>query len=188
MSVIRRDVVEVEARNAEIGLLLGMLDAGTQNARRELGEVAEEAIVWQPYPNGHSIGAILIHLAACEASWLHQVVAGQDVPDLETQWMDGAGIDQYAGIWPAPPAKPLSWYYGLQDEVRVRTRELIGELPDPDVFRTVTWSPDRECTVRWILHHIIEHEAYHIGQAILLSLERDRMTSANDPLSSTRRV
>jgi uncharacterized damage-inducible protein DinB len=39
----------------------------------------------------------------------------------------------------------------------------------------VVWSPNRTCTVRWILHHVIEHESYHLGQAVLLSLMRERM-------------
>src|SRR5438105_1254465 len=90
-AMIRRDVTPVEARSAEIGLLLGMLHAGTQNARRELGDVLEDAIVWQPYPNGHSIGAILIHVTACEEGWLHQVAAEQEGPDdLETRMMEGS--------------------------------------------------------------------------------------------------
>ena len=171
-----RDVRSHRGADDEIGLLLGLLEAGTQNMRRELGEVDEETLIWQPYPNGHSIGAILIHVAACEAGWLHLVAAGQETPlDMEEQLMGGPSIDQYAGIWPAPPRKPLSWYYAQHDEVRARTIALVRELPDPDEVRTVVWSPNRTCTVRWILHHVIEHEAYHLGQAVLLSLMRERM-------------
>lgn len=171
--MIQRDIQPVDARYPEIGLLLAMLDKTTEKMRAELGKIPDEALVWQPYPNGHSIGAILIHLAACEAGWLHVVAAGDSVPNLETEWMDGKPIDQYEGIWPAPPAKPLSWYRGLQDQVRARTHELIRDL-DPDTFCTVTWAPDRECTVRWIIHHNIEHQAYHIGQAVMLNIARQR--------------
>ena len=63
-----RDVVPIEAKNEEIGLLLGLLTAGTQNMRRELGELGEEALIWQPFPNCHSIGALLIHVADPEAA------------------------------------------------------------------------------------------------------------------------
>ena len=173
---IIRDVLPIEACNDEIGLLLGLLEAGTQNMRRELGEVDEEALLWQPYPNSHSIGAILIHVAACEAGWLHLVAAGQETPlDLEERMMGGPSIDQYAGLWPAPPRRPLSWYYEQHDEIRTRTIALVRELLNPDEVCSVVWSPNRSCTVRWILHHVIEHEAYHLGQAVLLSLMRERM-------------
>ena len=172
-----RDVVPVEARSDVIGQLLGLLEAGTQNMRRELGEVDEETLVWQPYPNGQSIGALLIHVTACEAGWLHLVAAGQETPlDMEERLLGGPSIDQYAGFWPAPPRKPLSWYYTQHDEARARTLALVSELPDPEEARTVVWSPNRTCTVRWILHHIVEHEAYHLGQAVLLSLMRERMS------------
>ena len=171
-----RDVVPVEAQSEEIGLLLGLLEAGTQNMRRELGAVEEKTLGWQPYPNSHSIGAILIHVAACEAGWLHLVAAGQETPiDLEEQLMGGASIDQYEGLWPAPPRRPLSWYYAQHDEIRVRSLALMHGLLDPDEVRPVVWSPGRSCTVRWILHHVIEHEAYHLGQAVLLSLMKERM-------------
>ena len=172
---ICRDVVPAEAQSEEIGLLLGLLEAGTQNMRRELGEVEEETLLWQPYPNSHSVGALLIHVAACEAGWLHLVAAGQETPmHLEEQMMGGPSIDQYAGLWPAPPRRPLSWYYAQHDAIRTRSLALLRTLPDPDEVRTVPWTPNRTCTVRWILHHVIEHEAYHLGQAVLLSLMKER--------------
>lgn len=168
-----RDVTSLDARHTQIGFLLGQLVAGTQNMRRELGDVDEDTLTWQLYPASHSIGAILIHVAACEAGWLHLVAAGKDTPmDLEEQMMGGAPIDQYAGVWPPPPHKPLSWYYAQHDEIRDRTLKLVRELTDPDEVRTITWSPDRSCTVRWILQHVIEHEAYHMGQAVLLQQAR----------------
>jgi len=175
-AVTFRDAPPVEARSPEIGLLLGLLEAGTQNMRRELGDVDEDALIWQPYPNSHSIGALLIHVTACEAAWLHLVAAGQETAlDMEEALMGGSSIDQYEGIWPAPPRNPLSWYYAQHNEVRARTIALVRELPDPDEVRAVAWNPNRTCTVRWIVHHIIEHEAYHLGQAVLLSLMKERM-------------
>lgn len=50
------------------------------------------------------------------------------------------------------------------------------ELDDPDEVRTVVWSPTRRCTVRWIIHHVIEHEAYHLGQAVLLALTKEKLS------------
>jgi len=171
-----RDVESAEARSDEIGLLLGLLQTGTTNMRGELGDVDVDTLIWQPYPDGHSIGAILIHVAACEAWWLHLVAAGQETSmDIEGRLLGGPSIDQYAGIWPTPPRRPLTWYYTQHDEIRGRTVALVRELLDPDEIRTVVWSPNRTCTVRWILHRVIEHEAYHLGQAVLLSLMKDRM-------------
>ena len=74
----RIDVPPVEGLNPEVGLLLAMLDDGTREWRGELGEVPEEAAVWQPFPNGHSIGAVILHVAGVEAFWLHQVAAGRE--------------------------------------------------------------------------------------------------------------
>ena len=92
--------------------------------------------------------------------------------ELEERMMGGPSIDQYAGKWPTPPRMPLSWYYTQHDAIRARSLELMRELTDPDEIRKVVWSPDRSCTVRWILQHVIEHEAYHLGQAVLLQQVR----------------
>lgn len=40
------DVVPVEARSEVIGQHLGLLEAGTQNMRRELGDLDEETLMW----------------------------------------------------------------------------------------------------------------------------------------------
>jgi hypothetical protein len=71
------DIVSGQGLNKEIGLLLAMLDDSTANWREELGDVSQEAIVWQSVPNGHNIGAILFHNADVEAYWLHEIATGQ---------------------------------------------------------------------------------------------------------------
>lgn len=75
----------------------------------------------------------------------------------------------------APPRMPLSWYYEQHDEIRKRTLELLSKMDDPDALRPVAWTPGVHCTVRWILQHVIEHEPYHIGQAVMLSLMRAKL-------------
>ena len=73
----RVDIVSCQGLNIEIGLLLSMLDDSTANWREGLGDVSQDAIVWQPVPNGHSVGAILFHIAGVEAYWLHEIGTGQ---------------------------------------------------------------------------------------------------------------
>lgn len=45
------------------GLLCAILQAGTNEWRLELDqELSENAVVWQPNPGMHSIGAIILHM------------------------------------------------------------------------------------------------------------------------------
>jgi uncharacterized damage-inducible protein DinB len=157
---------------AEVDLLLGMLDAGTAKWRRELGRVAARNLVWQPFPNGHSIGALLLHMADVEAFWLHEVAGQQPLSEELKETVLSDETQQYYVLWPRPPQRPLAWYFAQQGGIRARTREIVCELDDAGL-------PCRfgrqEFTLRWLLHHVLTHEAYHGGQAVLLSLMRERL-------------
>lgn len=168
----RIDIVpDPQAADARVGLLLAVLDNTTNEWRSELGDdVSLDQIVWQPFPGGHSIGALLLHIADVEAFWLHEVGAGRARTEEQKAALLSRETDQYAVRWPAPPREPLAWYFARLDEVRARTREL---LPLADSERAMPYR-DAEFTLRWLLSHVISHEAYHGGQAVFLSLLRQK--------------
>ena len=169
----RVDIVpDTQAAEMGVGLLLAVLDNTTREWREdELGDVPDETVVWQPFPHGHSIGALILHIADVEAGWLHEVGAGQVRSEAEKAALLSRETDQYKVRWPDATRQPLSWYFARHDEVRARTRELI--LPLTDLKRA---TPHREAdfTLRWLLGHVIAHEAYHGGQVVLLSLMRQK--------------
>ncbi len=163
-----RDVLPVQGLHPELGLLLAMFEDGTREWREELGEVDEETVVRQAFPNGHSIGAVLMHIADVELWWIQEVAAGRPVSAEDEERLLANQTDQDAVKWPAPPRQPLAWYYEQLDEIRARTERIVRELKDPE--HIARRDNGREYTLRWILHHVITHEAYHGGQAVLLSL------------------
>jgi len=165
--VERVDVPPVAGLDVQIGLLLAMLDDVTGEWRGELGDVPEEAVVWQPFPGAHSIGALILHMADVEASWLHEIGADQPRSEEEMSRLLSRETKQDQVQWPVPPAQPLLWYYAQQDAIRARTRQLVRTWDDPDAARPAY---DAEFTRRWLLNHIVTHEAYHGGQAVLLSI------------------
>lgn len=163
----RVDLTVPDGANVEIGLLLAMLDDATQEWTEELGTVPDEAIVWQPFPNGHSIGALMLHIADVEAFWMQEVGAGKPRSAEELQAFLSEDTDQYNVAWPMPPAHPLEWYLQQLRDVRAKTRQTVLAINDPNHLGV---RRDREFTLRWLLNHIISHEAYHGGQAVFLSL------------------
>ncbi len=161
------DVKPVEGMDIQTGLLLAMLDDATNYWRKELGDVSEDALCWQPISDGHSIGAVLLHIADVESHWLYAVSTGQPRSEEEVSRLLSRETRQYAVQWPAPPRQPLSCYYAQHDEIRERTRRTIRELNNPE---HIGIRREQGFTLRWLLHHVITHEAYHSGQAVLLSL------------------
>ena len=165
------DVLPSATADIQIGLLLAMLDDATNEWRKELGAVSEEAVVWQPFPGGHSIGGIILHIADVEAFWLHQIGEGQARSEEELARLLSKETQQYDLTWPMPPAQSLSWFLAQHDEIRARTRQAVSAWDDPALARP---RGDAEFTRRWLLHHVLTHEAYHGGQAVLLSILHSR--------------
>ncbi len=155
-----------------VALLLAVLEGGTQEWLEELGEVSDAEIVWQPFPGGHSVGALILHIADVEAHWLHEVAAGAARTPGEAATLLSEETDQYAIRWPAPPRQPLAWYLAQRAAVRARTLELVAALTD---LERVSVRGEEEFTLRWLLSHVIQHESYHGGQAVLLALLQRKM-------------
>ena len=161
-----RDVEPLAGYPEPYGLLLAILQDGTREWRAELpDELSADAMVWQPYPGLHSIGAIMLHIAFVEIVWFERFALHLpfDPEERKLLMVDETDVDEWQ--WPVPPRQPLSWYYELHDKIRIRTLENIKQWPEPEATRG---EDDDLRTMRWLLGHVIQHEAYHGGQAVLL--------------------
>ena len=155
----------------EIDNWLKQLDQATHEWLGELGDdVTESELTWQAFASGHSIGALLVHIAEVEAYWLHHIACGEPYHDLEAEVLHAA-IDQGGIQWPTPPLHPLSFYKALLTTTREKTKALIGSLGNPN---HTALRGEREFTLSWLMTHVIVHEAYHGGQAVLLLLQQRR--------------
>ena len=166
-----RDLVLSTDFDPTLALLLAMLDDATEEWRWELADlkVEDEALVWQPFPGGYSIGAILLHMADVESYWIEEVAAGRPFSPANEAVRAARDADQYKLEWAAPAAEPLAWYLEIANGARKRTKEIVRELADP--LHAGLKDNGETCTLRWILSHVIQHEAYHGGQVVMLAVE-----------------
>jgi uncharacterized damage-inducible protein DinB len=155
------------------GILLATLQEGTRDWKQELGEPDRKLIGWQPFPNGHSIGAVLLHIASVEVFWIEEFCLRRTTSPEEAKRLMTEETDQYKVSWPTPPDEPISYYHNLLDQVRARTLESVKSFPVAD---TRIESDYELTTLRWVLAHIIAHESYHAGQAVLLRELGSRLT------------
>ena len=158
-----------------IATYLEQLDQASREWLGELGDdITEAELVWQPFVGGHSIAALLVHIAEVEQYWLHHVAVGEPYRDMEGEFLEGGVIDQYEIQWATPSAgRLLAFYTEILAATRARTKELMSNVE----LSLVAKRREQEFTLHWLLTHVIVHEAYHGGQAVLLLLQQRKAVS-----------
>ena len=99
------DVEPLPGYEEPYGLLCAILQDGTNEWRWELDpDLSEDAVVWQPAPGMHSIGAIMLHIIGVEIVWFERFAL--DIPfdreEANLLMMEKTDVDAWR--WPDPPA------------------------------------------------------------------------------------
>lgn len=163
-----KDVAPVPGFPETTGLLVSILQDATVDWRGEIWEeFPAEITTWRAQPGGPSIGAIFFHMIAVELYWFEKFALGREVPGEIWKELMADQTDVDNGIWPEAPAQPLQWYYDLQDRYRLRTLETLKSWPALETL--VPMEGRGDYSLRWVLGHVIQHEAYHGGQIAMMT-------------------
>jgi len=167
--------------STEVGSFLAQMDDQTRRLTADTRGTTPAELAWQPRPGTNTIGMLIAHIAIVEAYWLS--IAAQ-VP-FECARVLGIGEDDDGMPIPAeglPPAglasRDLSYFDDLLARARAYDKSISQRWTEADLERRVqrtgrdgnTWT----LNVRWVLYHVLEHQAGHYGQILLLRhLHRD---------------
>ena len=172
--------IEVPAgyRSREIALFVAQMDDQSRLRSEALAGVTPGELEWQVRPGVNTIGMLLAHSAIAEAHWMEigpLGLAASRMPEV-------LGLpDTDADGMPLPPGgaapanlrgRDLAYFEGLLLRARDHTRRVSMALGDADLERRVTRTrPDgtqRAFSLRWMYYHLLEHEAGHFGQILLV--------------------
>lgn len=148
----------------QVAVLLATLEDGRREWRDNFGKPSIEAITWQPYPGSYSIGALLLHIADTDAYWFETFCAKKARPEGEDKLLLVAESNIEKVQYPVPPAEPIEWYFDLIDQIRARSIEAIKGIPPETLLK----DGDFSCNLAWVVAHVVEHDSYHGGQAVML--------------------
>lgn len=153
----------------QIGFYLGGMEEVRQQLREAVEGLADDHIGRPAISDAHSIGALVLHIGEAEWYWIQCVVSGHKVTDqirCAPYWdvlKDPQGFSD----------KSYSAEFCLNEikKIREQTQRTLAAFKDPDLERM--FSVERggeihERSLRWILHHLIDHEAQHKGQILML--------------------
>lgn len=161
----------------QIGYYLGGMEEVREQLRNAVKDLSTEEISAKFTPNSHSIGQLILHNAEAEWWWLRVVVAEKDLDEVEAKhdaFWDILLDEDFA-------SKDYSAEFCVEaiEKVRATCFEVLNGLTDDDLDKFYGWDKEDgsrvEKSLRWILHHLIDHEAQHKGQILMLKrLLRDK--------------
>jgi hypothetical protein len=162
----------------DVGVWLSALQDVRARTLRVLHKVQPHWIDFVPEGEGESIGTILYHLAAIEASWLYEDILQTLLPPgIEPLFpYDVRGDD----------GKLTSVTESLQDHLNrlssVREQLLQQFLKmTPDDFWRALSLPEYDLSPVYVIHHLMQHEAEHRSQIDAIRMKAEMVLGSRLP-------
>jgi len=115
----------------------------------KLEGLTPEQLAWRPAPTANSLGVIVVHLGYAERLWVRAVFAGER---LEMGWR--TRMFELPTGWDVDQA--VAFY-------RTETEAADGVLDAAGSFDLRSAGDLRPTTLRWVVLHLIEETARHVG-------------------------
>lgn len=167
---MRRRVLE---RYPGLSTGIGYYLSGMEEVRSQVNAVVKtisDDLIGKPaFLGAHSIGGLVLHIGEAEWFWMQMVVCGHELTEEDKQAPYWDVLDDVDGV----ARKGFTTEFCLQeiDRIRNQTRDVLFSFSDKDLERIITFERKGETTeynLRWILHRLIDHEAQHKGQILML--------------------
>lgn len=134
--------------------------------------LTKEQLFQEPVEGEYPLGSMLMHFGECDLYWLSVISGEQQPEDLKKRvyadcWYDCKTEDSN----PPAAAPEAEEYLAAIAETRDRVRNYILSLDDENLEDKVLmkWKRGEEqLSKKWIIYHLIEHEAHHRGQMFML--------------------
>jgi hypothetical protein len=142
-----------------------MVDYQREVVLRKVGGLDEEDLRRVMTPTGLTLLGLVKHLAFVERYWFQNVFAGLDV---QFPWSD----DDPDADWRPEPGESAPEIVALFQAEAARSREIAASADLDDVSAY----PGLTVSLRWILLHMLEEFARHLGHADIMREEIDGTT------------
>ncbi len=169
MEINRQTLEPVEGVPIQIGYYLAGMEEVRDQLREAVRDLSNNVTHAKLRPDTHTIAQLILHCGEAEWWWIQCVVNGREIDEeLES-----------SVFWDVlekghEPSEEMSAGECISEIDRISglTLETLKNFADSDLDRYfVRERPDGRITeksLRWILHHLIDHEAQHKGQILML--------------------
>ena len=165
----RKTLNPIPGFSNEIGFYLSGMEEVREQLREAVEGMSDDHIGRPAISDAHAIGALVLHIGESEWYWMECVVSGQKVTEeiRNAPYWDVLKDSQgFSG-------KSYSAEFCLNEikKIREQTHKTLAAFNDSDlgrIFSIERGGETHERSLRWILHHLIDHEAQHKGQILML--------------------
>ena len=137
----------------EMTMLRGWLGHLRGSAIFKLDGLDDDQLRWRPTPAANSLGGIVVHLGYAERFWLRVVFAGEEI---DISWTD----DGYAPTFVVPDGWSVDDVVAFYRSETAATDAVLDGAASLDLPSRGTLRPT---TLRWIVTHLVEELARHVG-------------------------
>jgi len=157
---------------SNIELLKYMLDDIRKVTFKGISGLTKEQLFAEPVKGEYPIGAYLMHLGEADLGWLRTLTGEKQSNELKKRVYYNAWFDAPSEKY-NPPKEAIEpdEYINAINDVRKVLISYIDTLEDENLDEKITVkrkSGETEITKKWIIYHLIEHEAHTRGQMFLL--------------------
>jgi uncharacterized damage-inducible protein DinB len=159
-------------QGSELATLTGFLDWYRKTLELKCSGLDAEALARRSVePSKMSLLGLIRHMADVERGWFRWFMAREDVPDRFRSEDDPDG--DWDGARPDPAVVEEAWA-AWREEVAF-AEQFVAAAPSLDVTGQREDVPRGQLSLRWVLTHMVEEYARHIGHADLI---RERIDGA----------
>jgi uncharacterized damage-inducible protein DinB len=156
----------VLAGSGEIGSWSAALMDCRARTLKAIAGIDQSELDWRPPVWANTIGTLLYHIALIEADWLYAEILERPMPEDLKALLHLADRESNGELTSVRGETANQHEYRLA-RVREDLLQALGSMTLTE-FRHIRHLPDYDVTPEWVFLHLMQHEAEHRGQIVIL--------------------
>ncbi|MBL8007536.1 MAG: DinB family protein [Ignavibacteria bacterium] len=161
----------IENSNPQISLLKWMLEDVRTETIKGVNHLTKGQLFQPPVKDEFPIGAYLMHIAEVDISWLEIISGIEQSDELKRKSYFDKWFDSRDNYDPPKEAPEIKDYFDIMERTRKNFLDYVSTLDDSQLEDEVILKRkkgDVKFPKKWIIYHILEHEAHTRGQMFML--------------------
>lgn len=165
----RRQLTPHPGLSTGIGYYLSGMEEVRNQLKVAVKNIPDDLIGKPAFLGAHSIGGLVLHIGEAEWFFMQMIVSGHQLTEEDSKAPYWDILDDLERV--ARNGYTAEFCLNEIEKIRNQTRDVLFSYNDKDLERIITFERHGETTeynLRWILHHLIDHESQHKGQIFML--------------------